>query len=84
MGQVVVYLFNRECCLHREWPESLPFLPTILVHFQTAGSKVKKKKKQQNNKMNLRKEVQPLQYRESDCDCRRESAEVGMTASQRR
>ena len=45
MGQVIVYLFNRECCLHREWPESLPFLPTILVHFQTAGSKVKKKKK---------------------------------------
>ena len=43
MGQVV-YLFNRECCLHREWPESLPFLPTILVHFQIAGSKVKKKK----------------------------------------
>ena len=66
MGQVVVYLFNRECCLHREWPESLPFLPTILVHFQIAGSKVKKKKKQQNNKMNLSKEVQPLQYRESD------------------
>ena len=49
MGQVV-YLFNRECCLHREWPESLPFLPTILVHFQIAGSKVKKEKaaKQQN------------------------------------
>ena len=42
MGQVVVYLFNRECCLQREWPESLPILPTILVHFQIAGSKVKK------------------------------------------
>lgn len=41
------------------------------------------KKKQQNNKMNLSKEVQALQYRESDCDWRRENAEVGMTASQR-
>lgn len=50
MGQAVVYLFNRECCLQREWPESLPILPTILVHFQIAGSKVKKNKvaKQQN------------------------------------
>ena len=82
MGQVVVYLFNRECCLHREWPESLPFLPTILVHFQTAGSRVKKKK-QQNNKMNLSREVQHLQCRESDYDCHRESAEVGITVGQR-
>ena len=52
MGQVVVYLFNRECCLHREWPESLPFLPTIIVHFQTAGSKVKKKKKKAAKQQN--------------------------------
>ena len=58
--------------------------PQFLFIFKLQGLRWKKKKKQQNNKMNLRKEVQPLQYRESDCDCRRESAEVGMTASQRR